>query len=78
MVQSVREGSEQSVRFLTRKVTNILEDLAGCRHLILDCNDFLMQLEEHLEERLGTREPQIVLDCNKFIRNFLMDNLNIF
>ena len=74
----MREGSEQASRFLVRKVSNILEDLSASRNLILDCNDFLVQLEEHLEERLGQKEPQIVLDCNKFIRNFLMDNLTIF
>ena len=61
-----------------RKITNVLEDLSAGRNIILDCNDFLVQLEEHLEEKLGGKEPQIVLDCNKFIRNFLMDNLTVF
>jgi len=61
-----------------RKLTNVLEDLSSSRNIILECNDFLVQLEEHLEEKLGSKEPQIVLDCNKFIRSFLMDNLNIF
>ena len=61
-----------------RKITNILTDLSSSRETILECNDFLVQLEEHLEEKLSGKEPQIVLDCNKFIRSFLMDNLNIF
>ena len=51
----MREGSEQASRFLVRKVSNILEDLSASRNLILDCNDFLVQLEEHLEERLGQK-----------------------
>jgi hypothetical protein len=55
-----------------------MSDLSACRDSILECNDFLVQLEEHLEERLGSKEPQIVLDCNRFIRNFLMESLNVF
>lgn len=48
MIENLKEGSDQAGKFLLRKVTNVLEDLGGCRNLILDCNDFLMQLEEHL------------------------------
>ena len=78
LARNMLEGNEQARQFLVRKVTNTLTDLSGARDTILECNDFLVQLEEHLEERLGRKEPQIVLDCNKFIRTFLMDNLNIF
>jgi len=48
LLGEVREGSEQASRFLMRKITNVLEDLSGGRNIILDCNDFLVQLEEHL------------------------------
>jgi len=40
---------------LIRKITNILEDLSHSRDIILECNDFLVQLEEHLEETLGKK-----------------------
>jgi len=44
LLGEVREGSQQASSFLLRKMTNILEDLSSSRNLILDCNDFLVQL----------------------------------
>jgi len=33
---------------------------------------------EILDDKMNKKAPEIVLDCNKFIRGFLMDNLAIF
>ena len=48
LLNEAKEGNEQAARFLMRKLTNVLEDLSASRNIILDCNDFLVQLEEHL------------------------------
>ena len=35
--------------YLLRKIKNILGDLSATREIVLDCNNFLVKLEEHIE-----------------------------
>ena len=35
--------------YVLRKIKNILGDLSSTREIVLDCNNFLVQLQEHIE-----------------------------
>lgn len=63
---------------MLRKLKNILGDLSEVRETVLECNNFLVDLQDHIESRLSEKDPDVVLDCNRFIRSYLLQNLNIF
>ena len=55
LLKETKDGNQQAGLFLLRKITNILEDHSANRNIILECNDFLIQLEEILEIKLGNK-----------------------
>jgi hypothetical protein len=53
----VKEQGRNSEQYLLRKISLVLADMSKSRGIILECNDFLVQLMEILDDKLGKKAP---------------------
>jgi len=63
--------------FIRKKLSALFETLSMSKKALVECHSFLLELQTLLETKLSTSNPTIILDCNRFIRSFMMKTLEI-
>lgn len=63
--------------FIRKKLSGLFETLSISKKALVECQTFLVDLQTLLEGKLSSSHPTIVLDCNRFIRSFMLKALEI-
>ena len=77
LLQELNEGNGLSYVFIRKKLSILFETLSMSKRALVECHNFLIELQTLLESKLSNSHPIIVLDCNRFIRSFMMSTLEI-
>lgn len=75
LLQELNEGNGLTYVFIRKKLSALFETLTMSKAALVECRSFLLELQTLLEARLSASQPTIVLDCNRFIRTFLLKTL---